>query len=105
MRNEELGKTRNNGKSCAFVPRDRKEITSTRTANLFDRRMGKRKRRQRAEEKGEDETEKPVLPQVHPTFLPRLAADPVQETSLQAARPCKSIFRPRLGLSNSVHGH
>lgn len=38
--------------------------------------MGKRKRRQRTEEEGEVETEKPVLPQVHTISSARLAADP-----------------------------
>lgn len=37
--------------------------------------MGKRKRRQKAGEEGEAETEKPVLPQVRPTFSFRLATD------------------------------
>lgn len=38
--------------------------------------MGKRKRREKREEEGEDETEKLVLPQVHPICSLWLTADP-----------------------------
>lgn len=37
--------------------------------------MGKRKRRQRTEEEGEVEAEKPVLPQVHPISSTQLVSD------------------------------
>ena len=100
MRNEELGKTRNNGKSRALAPRDSKGITSTACSIEWVRENEGRKQKKRGRMRRKNQS----YPRSIPPSCSDLLLTPVQETSLQAARPRKSIFRPRLGLSNSARG-